>query len=77
VSAADAIIVLATLDPAFGAEHLATWATAAVPVVTCGKSDAATIRSAGEMVRIAGITLDSSVLIGADQGDESLGAWSN
>jgi capsular polysaccharide biosynthesis protein len=77
VSAADVILVLATLDPAFGAEHLATWATAAVTVVTCGKSDAAAIRSAGEMVRIAGISLDSSVLIGADQGDESLGAWSS
>lgn len=76
-SAADVIIAFATLDPAFGAEHLATWATAAVAVVTCGKSDAGTIRSAGEMVRIAGIGLDSAVLIGADRDDESLGAWSS
>jgi capsular polysaccharide biosynthesis protein len=76
-SAADVVIVLATLDPAFGAEHLATWATDAVTVVTCGKSDAGAIRSAGEMVRIAGIRLESSVLIGADANDESLGAWSS
>jgi capsular polysaccharide biosynthesis protein len=75
-SSADMVLALATLDPAFGADYLATWASDAVAVVTCGKSNAGEIRAAGEMVRIAGVRLGSAVLIGADKNDESLGAWS-
>ncbi len=67
---------LVTLDPAFGAEHLATWATDAVAVVTAGQSTAAKVRSVGEMLRLAGTRFESAVLIDADKNDETLGAWS-
>ena len=70
---ADLLLTLVTLDPALGGEHLATWAANAVVVVSAGKSSAERIHSVGEMVRLAGMRLDSVVLIGADKRDESLG----
>lgn len=72
-SSADLMLTLATLDPALGADHLATWATDAVAVVTAGRSSAAKVHGVGEMIRLAGIRLDSAALIGADKNDESLG----
>jgi capsular polysaccharide biosynthesis protein len=73
-TSADLLLTFVTLDPAYGADHLATWATDAVALVTCGRSTATAIRAAGEMIRLAGTRLDSVVLIGADKSDESLGA---
>jgi capsular polysaccharide biosynthesis protein len=73
---ADVVLSLVTLDPAFGAEHLVTWATDAVAVVTAGQSTAAKIRSVGEMLRLAGTRFESAVLIDADRNDETLGIWS-
>src|SRR5262249_36516370 len=35
-SSADLLLTLAVLDPAFGGDHLGTWATNAVAVVTAG-----------------------------------------
>lgn len=75
-AACDLMLSLVTLDPASGGDHLASWAVSAVAVVTAGKSSADKIRSAGEMIRLAGVRLASVVLVGADHGDESLGAWS-
>jgi capsular polysaccharide biosynthesis protein len=72
-SSADILLTLATLDPAFGGDHLGTWATNAVAVVTAGESTAEKIHGVGEMVRLAGTRLDSVVLTGADKSDESLG----
>jgi hypothetical protein len=71
---ADIVLSLATLDPACGAQHLATWATEVVAVVTAGQSTATRIQAAGDMIRLAGIRLGSIVVIGADKSDESLGA---
>ena len=62
-----------TLDPSFGGEHLATWATSAVVVVTAGRSSWTRIHAVGEMIRLAGTSLISAVLVGADKTDESLG----
>jgi capsular polysaccharide biosynthesis protein len=73
-ASADLLLTLATLDPAFGGDHLATWATDAVAVVTAGRSSAVRINAVGEMVRLAGTRLDSVVLVGAEKSDESLGA---
>jgi capsular polysaccharide biosynthesis protein len=73
-SSANLLLTFATLDPAFGGDHLGTWATNAVVVVTAGESSAEKVHSVGEMIRLAGTRLDSVVLIGADQTDESLGA---
>ena len=72
-SSADLLLTLATLDPALGADHLATWASEAIAVVTAGRSSAQKVHSAGEMIRLAGIRLDSAVLLGADRNDETLG----
>lgn len=70
---ADLVLSLVTLDPASGGEHLATWATDVVAVVTAGRSPAVRIHAAGEMIRFAGARLGSVVVIGADKSDESLG----
>jgi hypothetical protein len=73
-SAADILLTLATLDPAFGGDHLGTWATDAVAVVTAGGSTVETVYSVREMLRLAGTRLDSAVLLGTDTSDESIGA---
>jgi capsular polysaccharide biosynthesis protein len=70
---ADLLLTLVTLDPALGGDHLATWAVHAVVVVTAGQSSAERIHGVGEMIRLAGMQLDSVVLIGSDKRDESLG----
>jgi capsular polysaccharide biosynthesis protein len=70
---ADLLLTLATLDPAVGGDHLATWASNAVVVVSSGESSAERIHGVGEMIRLAGMRLDSVVLLGADTSDESLG----
>lgn len=70
---ANLLLTLVTLDPALGGDYLATWATSAVVVVSAGQSSAAKIHAVGEMIRLAGMRLDSVVLIGADKSDESLG----
>jgi len=72
-SSADLLLTLAVLDPAFGGDHLGTWATNAVAVVTAGESSAEKIHSVGEMIRLAEVRLDSVILIGADKRDDSLG----
>jgi capsular polysaccharide biosynthesis protein len=72
-SSADVLLSLVTLDPALGADHLATWASAAVVAVTVGSSSVERVRSAGEMIRLAGTRLDSAILIGLDRSDQSLG----
>jgi capsular polysaccharide biosynthesis protein len=72
-SAADLLLTFATLDPAVGGDHLRTWATNAVAVVTAGDSTAEKVHAVGEMIRLAGTRLDSVVLLGADENDESLG----
>jgi len=71
---ADLVLSLVTLDPASGAEHLATWAADAVAVVTAGRSTSVRIGAAGEMIRLAGTRLGSVVVVGADASDESLGS---
>jgi len=70
---ADVVLVLATIDPAIGADHVRGWARTAVAVVTAGRSTATALRSTGRIVRLAGIGLDSAVLLGADADDETAG----
>jgi hypothetical protein len=70
---AEVLLTLATLDPAFGGEHLATWAGSAVAVVTAGRSTWIRLQSAADMVRSGGTSLVSAVLVGADKTDWSLG----
>jgi capsular polysaccharide biosynthesis protein len=70
---ADLLLSLVSLDPAFGGDHLATWATDAVAVVTAGRSSGERIHGVGEMIKLAGARLVSVVLLGADKSDVSLG----
>ncbi len=72
-ASADLLLTIATLDAALGAEHLATWTTDVVVVVTAGRSAAARLSSTGRMIRLAGTRLVSAALIGADKADDSLG----
>jgi capsular polysaccharide biosynthesis protein len=70
---ADLLLTLAALDPALGAEHVATWATNVIVMVTAGRSSSAKIHGVGEMIRLAGTPQPSAVLIGAAKADVSLG----
>jgi capsular polysaccharide biosynthesis protein len=72
-ASADLLLTLVSLDPSLGAEHLASWATDAVVVVTAGQSSWMRLHAVGEMIRLAGTRLASAVLLGADKTDESLG----
>jgi capsular polysaccharide biosynthesis protein len=72
-TSANMLLTLVALDPGVGGEHLATWASDAVVVVTAGRSSWTKIHSVGEMIRLSGTRLGSAVLIGADKTDESLG----
>ena len=73
-ASADLLLTLVTLDPSLGADHLPTWATDAVVLVTAGRSSPTRIHAVGEMIRLAGTSLVSAVLVGADKTDETLGA---
>jgi capsular polysaccharide biosynthesis protein len=75
-ASADLLLTLVPLDPALGGEHVATWATDVVVLVTSGRSSPAKIHATGEMILLAGLSQLSAVLIGADQADLSLGVTS-
>ncbi len=66
-------LVLADLDPGVGADHLAVWARRAVVTVTAGRSSAERVRTAGDLLRTAGMNLVYAVLLRADSLDYSSG----
>jgi hypothetical protein len=72
-SSVDVLLTLGTLDAARGGDHLATWADNAVVFVTAGRSSWTSLQGTGEMARQAGLSVVSTVLIGADESDKSLG----
>jgi hypothetical protein len=69
----DVLLTLLTIDPGLGADHLSSWASDAVVVLTAGKRSATKIRTTAELIRLSGATLASAVVVGADKFDESLG----
>jgi hypothetical protein len=71
---ADIVLSLVSLDPARGGDHLATWATDVVAMVTAGRATATRIHTVGEMIRLSGARLASVVVMDYDKADESLGA---
>jgi capsular polysaccharide biosynthesis protein len=71
--AADVVLSLATLTPAVGADHLATWAAHAAVFVTAGESTATKIQATGEMLRLAGLEIGTAVVLRPDRTDESVG----
>jgi capsular polysaccharide biosynthesis protein len=70
---ADVVLSLVTLTPALGADHLATWASRAAVIVTAGRSTTAKIQATGEMLRLAGLEIDTVVVLRPDHTDESVG----
>jgi capsular polysaccharide biosynthesis protein len=76
-SAADVLVVVATVHPAVNADYLGSWANDAVIVVTAGSSTAVRLHGVGEMIRGAGMQGMSAVLLGADKNDQTLGAVSD
>ncbi len=73
-AAAEVTLTLTMLDPALGADHLATWASDSAVILTVGESTGTKIHTIGQMIRLAGVTLVSGILLGADKDDVSLGA---
>jgi hypothetical protein len=71
---ADVVLSLVSLDPACGGDHLATWATDVVAMVTAGRATATRIHTVGERIRLSGARLASVVVMDYDKADESLGA---
>src|SRR5262249_3140609 len=69
----DAVIALATVDPAVGAGHLPRWANSAVVFVTPGRSNAQHISGTAELLRAASVSVTSAVLVNTDPGDDSVG----
>lgn len=70
---ADLLVTFIELDPAVGSEHLATWATDGVAIVTAGLTHGQKAYSVGELLRVSGVHVGSAVLVNADEGDDSLG----
>jgi capsular polysaccharide biosynthesis protein len=72
-AAAEVLVTLTMLDPAFGADHLATWTSSSAVVLTAGESTGTKIHTIGQMIRLAGVSVVSAILLGADKSDVSLG----
>jgi capsular polysaccharide biosynthesis protein len=70
---ADVLLTLLRIDPGIGADHLRTWASDAVVILTAGRPSATKIRTTAELIRLSGTALVSGVIVGADKLDDSLG----
>jgi hypothetical protein len=70
---ADVSLILAELDPSVGADHLTAWTERVIVVVTSGLSSVERVRTAGDMVRSAGLDLRFAALLQADSTDVSSG----
>ncbi|MFD7158646.1 hypothetical protein ACFV9C_28880 [Kribbella sp. NPDC059898] len=70
---ADVVLTLAQLTPELGADHLGTWAAHAAVVVTAGRSTATAVQATGEMLRLAGLDVDTAIVLRPDRTDESVG----
>jgi len=66
-------LILADLDVASGVDHLTQFADRSVVAVTSGESGVELVRTAGEIVRSAGLQLHSAILLNAAADDMSSG----
>ena len=71
---ADALLVLASLDPAFGAEHLAPWVKDAVMMLSSRRTTLNRMEVSRRMLREAAISLRSVILLDSDSLDDSSGS---
>jgi capsular polysaccharide biosynthesis protein len=72
-AAGEVLLTLTVLDPALGADHLPTWASDCALILTAGESSITRIHTIGQMIRLAGVSLVSAILLGAEKNDVSLG----
>jgi hypothetical protein len=70
---ADVALVLATVTPSLGAHHLRQWGRQAIVTLHAGRSSAQRISAVGELLRAAGVSISSVVLLDSDSRDESAG----
>lgn len=70
---ADVVLTLVEADPSIGLGELGSWADRAIVLVGAGESNAERLRTAAEMLRASGVSLELGVLLGSDAHDESLG----
>lgn len=71
---AAALLVLTSVDPAFGSGQLANWTSEAVVIVNPRKVPSGRITAAGELLRQAGMAIRSAILLGLPpEEDDSLG----
>jgi hypothetical protein len=68
-----ATLILTDLDPAIGVDHLNPWTDSVIVAVTAGKSSVELVRTAGDLVRSAGLHLRGAALLGAVRDDRSSG----
>lgn len=73
IASADAVLVLASVDPSVGAAHLRRWGSRAVVTVSAGKSTVQRLAATAELLESAGVQVLSSALVGADPSDDSVG----
>jgi hypothetical protein len=69
----DVSLVLADLDPSVAADHLTAWTERVIVAVTSGLSSVERVRTAGDLVRSAGLDLRFAALLHADAADVSSG----
>lgn len=67
------VLVVAEFDPGIGIDFLTGWADDVVVGVTAGRSSAELVRTAGDLIRAAGLNLRGAVLLGAVRDDTSSG----
>lgn len=70
---AEAVLVLASANPALGADQLSRWVEGVVVVLRAGKASDLLIEATGQMLRGAGVPALSAILLGADREDETPG----
>ncbi len=73
---ADALLVLASLDVGFGAEHLAPWVKDAVMILSSRRTTLTRMQVSRAMLHEAGISLRSVILLDSDSQDDSSGSLS-
>lgn len=73
LAGADTVLMVATVDPAYGAGHLRRWASQAIVTVTAGRSTAQRVNVVSELLDAANVRLTSAVLLDAEASDDSIG----
>lgn len=67
----DVVLTLAELTPTHAATHLHTWANRGIAVAAAGRSSAARLKTIGELLRAADLTLESAVVLEAAETADS------